>query len=244
MNRLNYIDLAQLANTTPENFLKMPKRYEDSLLKKGFEFNKTGSGKNALYEIYTKTFSEMSYGEKFYFLFGEFATNDEVSEKYLRRMYQNYSFYKYLTDQEMCDYLLLQSKHKESIRRHRKQLSRLDLMVDIKLNKYDAKYYTIVDGRKNEIPYSYYSELMKEMIFYKHHFSKAVAIGDKKGEEEARKMLNNVVKHKPIKIHGRIMTRKFFVLAPYLLGEEEMKKDQQMAYEIYGYDETFFKNNA
>jgi len=137
LEKLNYIEMATLANTSPSNFLRNPTRHEENLMVNGWRFEKIGKGKKAVYhveeEIYKKPWKEMTFKEKFEDVAGIKCPYPVIMRKYLLFLHQKPDEARFMVDSQLAEKfhcskytankirnLLIKNGYMEKIKNHKK----------------------------------------------------------------------------------------------------------------------------
>lgn len=165
MNKFDYKQMALIAETTPKNFLKMSKRYEDKLKKQGWQFTKEGKGKKAIYyvkdEIKKKPWEELTFKERFKELYDIKLKYPEVMEKYIKALHKNTNNIRILSDEKAS---IVIGCTRQRLNYCRKKLELASLIIPLK-KQVNAKYYIYGnqdnDYEVEEISRDEYSEYWK-----------------------------------------------------------------------------------
>lgn len=148
-NIFTYKEMSILADTSPENFLKMSKRYEDKLRKEGWQYTKEGKGKKAIYyvkdELKKKSWEELTFKERFKELYDINIKYPLVMESYMESLKDNMLDVRIISDKNagiVLDY------SRQKINYCRKKLELAGLIVPLK-EQVDARYFIYGNEDKN-----------------------------------------------------------------------------------------------
>jgi len=159
MEKYTYKEMALISNTTEERFLKDARKYEQTLINKGWKFTKEGRGRKAIYyideDLANKNWDDMTFKERFMDLYGVSLKYPHIMQRYMTALSNNIDSIITLSDE--CASNIIECD-RARICACRKVLENVELIIPVKFQRRGRYYIYKYDSTIKEISKKEYSE--------------------------------------------------------------------------------------